>query len=85
MEAHRKTGRDRKWVAVANREKIITKNCISRFDRQRNIQLTSVSAPEHARLLILNLGYLHTVKKSSLTGIDRFTLHLPILFKLLNH
>ncbi|MFN8247005.1 MAG: CinA family protein [Ferruginibacter sp.] len=44
------------WVAVANREKIITKKLYFRFDRQRNIQLTSVSALNMLRLLILESG-----------------------------
>ena len=42
------------WAAVGNREKTITQQFFFRFDRQRNIELTSVNVLNMMRKFILN-------------------------------
>jgi nicotinamide-nucleotide amidase len=41
------------WVAVANKEKVVTQQFNFRFDRSRNIQLTAVNALNMLRKLII--------------------------------
>jgi nicotinamide-nucleotide amidase len=42
------------WVGVANKEKVISKVFYLRFDRQRNIEITTTQAINLLRLLIIN-------------------------------
>ncbi len=42
------------WVAVANKEKVITKQLNFRFDRKRNIELTTTQALNLLRIFVLN-------------------------------
>ena len=41
------------WVAVANKEKVVTKQFNFRFDRRRNIELTSTNALNLLRIFII--------------------------------
>jgi nicotinamide-nucleotide amidase len=42
------------WIAVGNKEKIIARKFYFRFDRSRNIELTSTNALNMLRMLITN-------------------------------
>jgi nicotinamide-nucleotide amidase len=44
------------WIAVANKEKTITKLFNFRYDRRRNIELTSTNALNLLRIFILENG-----------------------------
>jgi len=44
------------WVAVGNKEKLVARKFSFRFDRMRNIQLTTVNALNTLRLFILQEG-----------------------------
>ena len=42
------------WIAVADKEKVVTKQFHFRFDRRRNIELTSISALNLLRLFLVD-------------------------------
>jgi nicotinamide-nucleotide amidase len=42
------------WIGVANKEKVLAKVFYLRFDRQKNIEVTSNQAINLLRLLIIN-------------------------------
>jgi len=44
------------WMAIASRERVVTKKFNFRFDRGRNIQLTAVNALDQLRRFILETG-----------------------------
>ena len=42
------------WVAVADSQKVITKQFNLRYDREKNIQMTAVNALNMMRMLIVD-------------------------------